>query len=296
VNERATKPLAGLGVSLLAVLLVLLLSVAGSAGGLLLPIGLPVFAACALLALALNWLAFVPAFMRQSERPFDLVGAVTYLAVVWLAASQRGDSRSLLLAGLISLWALRLGSFLFLRIRAAGGDSRFDPIKPYFFRFLQLWTLQGLWVVATAGAALAAMTSSTAVPPGNIAFAGAALWLIGFLLEVIADWQKSRHHRDPDKRGQFICSGPWSWSRHPNYFGEILLWFGIALIAAPALEGPQLLTLVSPLFVYLLLVRVSGIPPLERNARKRWGDDPRYQAYLRNTSRLLPLPPRRQRP
>jgi len=254
--------------------------------------GFPAFAVAAVLAFAIQWIAFIPAYLTQSERFYDLVGSLTYLSVMAFGVSLQGDPRSTLLAGLIALWAVRLGSFLFLRIRDAGSDQRFDRIKPFFFRFLMTWTIQGLWVLITAGAALAAMTVATPVPLGPVAGIGVALWCLGFGIEVIADRQKRRFRRDPANRDRFIHHGLWAWSRHPNYFGEITLWLGIAVIAAPALSGWQYVTLVSPVFVYLLLTRVSGIPMLDRLAKKRWGDDPAYQAYRAATPALFPRPPR----
>ncbi len=262
---------------------------AGSDGGLILA-SAPAFAVIALLAFAIQWLAFIPAFVFQTERYYDLVGSLTYLSTAALALSVKGDARSQLLAILIAIWAIRLGSFLFLRIRADGRDQRFDRIKPYFFRFLMTWTLQGLWVLMTAGAALAAMTSGQSQPLGAWAYAGALVWIVGFAFEAIADAQKRRFRGDPENAGRFIDSGLWAWCRHPNYFGEILLWCGIALIAAPALQGWQHVTLISPLFVYLLLTRISGIPMLDRIARKRWGEEAAYQAYRKATPALLPRP------
>lgn len=286
------KPRAALTTITVTLIMAALLTVAGSRGGLMLSDSIPVFAGCAGIAFVLQWIAFIPAYLYQTERYYDLMGAATYLTVTLLALLQRADPRALLLAALIGVWALRLGSFLFFRIRADGNDRRFDRIKPHAFRFLQTWTLQGLWVLVTAGAALSAMTSVNAVALGLPALIGALLWLIGFLIEVIADGQKRRFRRDPGNRGQFIRGGLWAWSRHPNYFGEMLLWCGIAVIAAPALHGLQLFTLVSPLFVYLLLTRVSGIPLLEAQAQRRWGDDPEFQRYRRDTPALLLRPPR----
>ena len=114
----------------------------------------------------------------------------------------------------------------------------------------------------------------------------------GFSIEIVADRQKSAFRADPANAGRFISSGLWAWSRHPNYFGEIVLWFGIAILAWPALAGWQLATLVSPLFVYVLLTKGSGIPPLETRAEERWGDDPAYRAYVERTPVLWPRPPR----
>lgn len=268
-----------------------LLAVAGSDQGLML-MDLPAFAMLAVLAFGVQWIAFVPAFIGQSERYYDLVGSITYLTVVFIGVTVKQDWHSALLACLIACWALRLGSFLFLRIQVAGKDRRFDRIKPFFFRFMMTWTLQGLWVLMTAGAALAAMTSSkTADAPVFVAL-GLALWFLGFSFEVVADRQKSQFRADPANEGRFIRNGLWAWCRHPNYFGEIVLWLGIAIIAYPALQGWQYLTLVSPLFVFLLLTRVSGIPMLDSYARRKWGEDPDYQAYRQATPVLFPRPPK----
>lgn len=266
---------------------------AGSAGGLRVS-GWPVFALCVALAYLVNWVAFVPAYLRRTERFYDLTGTLTYLLVTGLALV--AGSRSLLaavLATLVAVWALRLGTFLVRRIRREGRDRRFDQIKGDPGRFLVTWTIQALWVVLTAGAALAAMTSPGDPGIGPVAVLGIAVWVVGFAIEAAADAQKSAFRNDPANRGRFISTGLWAWSRHPNYFGEITLWVGVALIAAPALSGWQYVTLVSPLFVTVLLTRVSGIPLLEARGAKTWGDDPQYQAYLERTPVLVPRRPAR---
>ena len=120
------------------------------------------------------------------------------------------------------IWAARLGTYLFRRIRKAGKDARFDAIKPSFIRFLNTWTLQGLWVRLTLAAALAAITTTCAKDLGVFALVGSLIWAAGFAVEATADVQKSRFRADPANRGGFIHSGLWSWSRHPNYFGEIV--------------------------------------------------------------------------
>jgi steroid 5-alpha reductase family enzyme len=265
---------------------------AGSSGGLEVA-GVPVFALCAALAFAINWLAFVPAYLTRSERFYDLTGTLTYLTVVVVALlAGSGSSVSVLLGVLIALWALRLGTFLVVRIRRDGADGRFDEIKVDPLRFAMSWTLQALWVVLTAGAALAAMTTADPASPGPLAGLGVTLWVAGFAIEVVADAQKRAFRADPANRGRFITTGLWAWSRHPNYFGEITLWVGIAVIAAPALSGWQYLTLVSPLFVTLLLTKVSGIPLLEARGRRNWGDDPDYRDHLARTPVLVLRPPR----
>ncbi|MBY0401881.1 DUF1295 domain-containing protein, partial [Myxococcota bacterium] len=182
-----------------------------------------------------------------------------------------------------------LGLFLFGRIRDSGRAPRLEGIKLDFARFLMAFMLQGLWVALTAGAALAAMTAPQGAPSLRAADAiGALVWLAGFGIEVAADRQKQAFRADPANADRFITTGLWARSRHPNYLGEIVLWIGIAWVALPALAGWRLATLVSPLFVYVLLTRISGIPLLEARARKRWGSDPAYLAYLERTPRLFP--------
>jgi len=266
---------------------------AGSQGGVV-ALGVPVFALCGGVSFLVNWSAFVPAFLLQTEHFYDLTGSLTHLGLVGIALALGGgtaDPRAWLLGGLVAIWALRLGSFLFLRIRKDGSDDRFERIKPSFLRFLMAWTLQGLWVFLTLACALAAITSTGARPLGAAAVVGGLLWLVGFGIEVASDHQKRIFRGDPAHRGRFITSGLWAWSRHPNYFGEILLWLGIALIALPALSGWPLVTLVSPLFVTLLLTRVSGIPLLEARADERWGGEAEYEAYKIRTPVLVPRPP-----
>ena len=189
---------------------------------------------------------------------------------------------------LVDGWAGRLGSFLFRRIHAAGGDQRFDHIKVSSSRFFVAWTLQGAWVVMTSCAALTAILSVEQTAVGAVYVIGAVMWLAGFAIEVIADQQKSRFRADPANTGRFINVGLWAHSRHPNYFGEIVLWAGIAVMTIPYLSGTQWMVMLSPLFVYALLTRISGIPTLVRRGEELWGDDPAYQAYVANTPRLLP--------
>ncbi len=254
--------------------------------------GLSVFWWCGILAFAIQWLAFIPAYLKQTEHFYDLVGSCTYLSVVglalWLGGNQ--DARSLIVALLVAVWAVRLGSFLFLRISQDGKDDRFDKIKPKPWRFLFAWTLQGLWVFFTLAAALVVMTSEHTKSLGLIGYVGIALWLIGFTLEVVADRQKRvfRAARARGETGAFITTGLWARSRHPNYFGEIVLWLGVALVAVPVMQGWQWIGLVSPLFVIALLTRVSGVPMLEKKSDAQWGDDPSYQAYKEQTPVLIP--------
>jgi len=252
--------------------------------------GPPLFAMAVGLAFLIQWLAFVPAYLRQTEKFYDLTGSLTYVTVTALAVllGPEVDGRSLLLLGLIVAWAARLGTFLVRRVHTAGKDGRFDEVKPSFPRFLLAWTLQGLWVAFTASAAWVAITSSTRKDLDWLALAGLVVWLLGFAIEVTADAQKRRFQADAANRGRFIQTGLWARSRHPNYFGEIVLWIGVAIIALPVLRGWQWVALASPIFVALLLTRVSGVPLLERRADEKWGGQPDYEAYKARTPVLVP--------
>jgi steroid 5-alpha reductase family enzyme len=266
-----------------------LLALAGSQHGTSLA-GIPIFTLSVGLAFLIQWLVFIPAYLQQTEKFFDLTGSLTYILVMLAAVifSPGVDLRAMLLAALVVIWALRLGSFLFNRVQKAGKDGRFDDIKPSFIRFLNVWTIQGLWVTFTMAAALAAITSTSRKGLDVFAVIGLLVWVCGFAIEVAADSQKSRFNADPANKGKFIQSGLWSRSRHPNYFGEIMLWVGVAIIALPVLQGWQWATLISPLFVALLITRVSGVPMLEKRADEKWGGQPEYEAYKKNTPVLIP--------
>ncbi len=260
---------------------------------------LPAIAALAAVSFVVQWVAFVPSYLRQTERYYDLIGSLTYISCTLLArcmagwgaaewgAAEWGAARGWLLSACVLVWAARLGSFLFRRVRQDGGDGRFDHIKPRAGALLTAWTTQGLWALVTASAAWAATLSARPAPLGWGDLLGLALWAAGFGVEVVADRQK-RAWRAAHGPGSFVREGLWRYSRHPNYLGEITLWAGVALLALPALSGWLYLSLLSPVCVYLLLTRVSGVPLLEARALARWGGDPEYQDYLRRTPRLAP--------
>jgi len=255
--------------------------------------GLPVFAIGVALAYLMQWIVFIPSYLNRTEKYFDLTGGITYstVAILSILLSGKADLRSIVLLLLVLTWAIRLSSFLFMRVRKAGEDRRFREIKQSFWRFLQTWTLQGLWVTFTLAAALAVITSQRVVALDVFLVVGVLIWAIGFAIEVAADTQKSKFKADPANDGKFISSGIWAWSRHPNYFGEIVLWIGVAVIALPVLQGWAWVTLISPVFVTLLLTKISGVPMLEERADKKWGGQPDYEAYKANTPVLIPAKP-----
>lgn len=271
------------------ILIGILVALAGSQGSVMVG-GMPLFGLSVGLAFLIQWLVFIPAYLMQTEKFFDITGSITYISITLAAVffSAGVDARSMLLAVLVVVWAVRLGSFLFGRIQKAGKDDRFDEIKPSFVRFLNVWTIQGLWVTFTAAAALVAITSTHRTELDLFAGVGFLVWIFGFGFEVVADSQKDRFNADPQNKGKFIQTGLWSRSRHPNYFGEIVLWLGVAIIALPVLQGWQWVALISPIFVTLLLTRVSGVPLLEQKADKKWGGQEDYETYKKRTPVLIP--------
>ena len=253
-----------------------------------------IYFCCAFIFLA-QWLVFIPSYIFETEHYFDLTGSLTYVSVTLLAILFTVDIslRDILLALFVWIWAFRLGSFLFIRVKKAGSDGRFDLMKKDFWWFLMTWTIQGLWVFLTLAMALAAITSESKMAIDIFAVIGTLIWIFGFSIEVIADQQKTNFKDDPANKDSFITVGLWSWSRHPNYFGEMVLWIGIAVIAFPVLIGWQLVALISPIFVIFLLTRISGITMLESRGYKKWKDDPAYIDYLERTSVLVPFPPKK---
>jgi steroid 5-alpha reductase family enzyme len=252
--------------------------------------GLPLMATMALGIFAIQWVGLVHARIFETEHYFDLVGSLTYVTVTLFAVQQAAEMglRQQIIAGVVIVWAARLGPFLFRRIQKAGEDRRFRKIKLSTPRFLLTWTLQGTWVFITAGAALAAIMTQNTTALGTVFYVGVTMWILGFAIELIADNQKTAFKANPANKNKFITTGLWARAQHPNYFGEILLWTGIAVMALPSLSGRAVIFLISPLFVTLLLTRISGVPLLRKSADERWGDDPEYQTYLKNTPVLIP--------
>ena len=249
---------------------------------------------CAVICIGIQWIAWIPASIGKTERFYDLTGGLTYLTVVgfslWAGSQSEPPSlRELIVSLLVVIWSLRLSSFLYLRIHRTGKDGRFDLLKTSPIRFLVPWTLQGLWVFLTMIVVIVINSQADSAPGLGIWDGiGLSVWMLGFGIEAIADKQKTVFNTEPNNQGKWIDSGLWSYSRHPNYLGEILLWTGIAFFGISCFTGLERVAWISPIFIYLLLTKVSGIPILDQRALEKWGDDPEYQKYRDNTPALIP--------
>ena len=245
------------------------------------------------MAFVIQWIAYIPAFLFKTEKFYDLTGSLTYIGTILFALYASGSFQNLrlgsILVGLaIILWAIRLGSFLFMRIHKDKKDGRFDSIKKSFSQFFMTWTLQGMWVFICSSAALIAIANPSGVPINSVFILGLIMFIFGFAIEVIADNQKSAFRSIPENKNSFINEGLWARSRHPNYFGEITLWAGITVMGISTFEGMNYIAIFSPIFSYLLLVYVSGVRLLELRGHKKWGHLEDYQNYKKNTPKLIP--------
>ena len=282
------------GAIALCILTAYLVAIAASVDGVFLS-GIPIVLLCAVVSFVTHWMIAAPSLITSSEKYFDFTGMVATLLVVLtamfalLSSGAEASIRSVFVASFVSVWTLRLGIFLYKRIVKAGEDIRFRDIKKSLPKFLMTWTLSALWVFLTTVNAITLIALNPLEPIGIFFVMGALLWLLGFGFEVIADRQKKYFSEQPKNEGRFITQGLWSVSRHPNYFGEIILWAGIAIISLPFLSGWQFVTLVSPVFVFLLLTRISGLPFLEDKAEKKWGEDKDYIEYKKRTPILVPF-------
>ena len=258
--------------------------------------GYPILFICLIISFVLHWIAFIPAYLARTEKFYDIAGTVAYLSVLATASyltvissNNNLQLRSIIAIILVLIWALRLGLFLFVRVLKAGEDRRFREVKQNFSKFLVWWSVSALWVFLTAANALTMIINNVSFTDDFYFYFGLSLWLIGFSFEAIADEQKRRFKSDKKNKDAFISTGLWGLSRHPNYFGEILLWIGMAVIALPTLIGWQYVTLISPIFIYFLLTRVSGVNLLEDRANQKWGGTEEYESYVKKTPVLMPF-------
>jgi len=246
----------------------------------------------AALDFGIQWGCWAVAALLKTEKFYDLAGSGTFFLLAYqsLKWGKTYYTRQKVQTGLVMTWAARLGLFLFTRVLKEGKDSRFDKVRGNPGIFWVYWTIQGVWVLATLLPVLMLNDKKQDKPIGARDYAGWGLWALGFLFEALADYQKSAFKGNPDNAGQFISTGLWSISRYPNYFGEICMWLGVFLSSSSVITKPsEWLTVISPVFVTYLLTRVSGIPLQEKQQLRRWGNNPAFKEYVKNTAKLVPF-------
>lgn len=246
-----------------------------------------------LVSLGVNAAFFAVAASRRTDVVTDLSYSLSF-AVLAIVLPFVGAHEPLQLAAsaMVLIWAIRLGWYLFRRILLIKVDHRFDEMREKPLLFARFWFLQAL-SVAVIMLPVSYLLGRDAAPDfGLWAVAGTAIWLVGLVIEAAADAQKSAFKNKNGGRNDFTTSGLWRYSRHPNYFGEMLVWWGLFVFAVPFLHGAAFAVVIGPVVITLLLLFGSGIPLLERSAEARYGDDPAYREYKRRTSILVPLPPR----
>jgi steroid 5-alpha reductase family enzyme len=244
-------------------------------------------------ALAVNGAFFAVAAARKTDVVTDLSYSLTFaLLAIVLPVTGAGRPVQLVASLLVVVWAARLGTYLFRRILRMKVDHRFDGMREKPLRFARFWLLQAITVAVVMLPVSYLLDREHPPSLGAWSIAGAALWLAGSLVEAVADAQKAAFKAKEENRGRFVATGLWRYSRHPNYFGEMLVWWGLFVYAVPVLHGAAFAVVIGPVFITLLLLFVSGIPPLERSADEKYGSDPAYRDYKRRTSILVPFPPR----
>ncbi|KAG8183599.1 hypothetical protein JTE90_025151 [Oedothorax gibbosus] len=251
----------------------------------------------ALITIGMQLLFFVIAATFQFDKVTDFAGGVNFIiiALVTFLLSETYATRQILVTALVCAWGVRLSGFLLFRILRIGRDARFDDRRSNVLRFAVFWTFQALWVFTVSlpvifiNSPKKLLPDVNPVPMTTLDIVGTVMFAIGFFCESLADVQKFRYK---NRTKEHWCDkGLWKYSRHPNYFGEILLWWGVFVISCNALRGPEWIAILSPLFTSAILLFLSGIPLLERNADDRYRDIEDYITYKHTTSPLIPLPP-----
>jgi steroid 5-alpha reductase family enzyme len=246
------------------------------------------------ISLLIQAVLFAFAATLKTDKVTDLSYGLSFvlIAIALLRRGDPGQRPQLALALMVILWGLRLAGYLLFRIVHMGRDKRFDGVRENFVRFLRFWLFQGIavWVIMLP----VIVWFDSPGPWHALMTVGAIVWAAGLAIEAIADAQKFAAKSRPGGDARWMATGLWRYSRHPNYFGELLVWWGIFLFVVRDLTLVERLSVIGPLAITVLLLRVTGIPTLEASAAKKWGDNPDYQAYVARTSRLVPMPPKQR--
>lgn len=246
------------------------------------------------LSLGIQALFFVFAATLKTDKVTDLSYGLTFIILaVWLLAGagvSAAGPAAMILAGMVIAWGIRLAGYLLYRIITIKRDARFDGVREDFWKFLKFWFFQGLavWVIMLP----VILWFSAPAPWHAFMWVGLLMWGAGLAIETFADAQKFRQKTQPGGSHRWVDTGLWRYSRHPNYFGEILCWWGVFLFAARDLGTWALVGAIGPATLTALLLWVTGIPTLEASATKKWAGNAEYAAYRARTRTLVPWPRR----
>ncbi len=237
-------------------------------------------------SILVNFVLFFFAAKYKTDKVTDLSYGLSFIAVVLTVLIAKGEYSviNLIATSMVVAWAVRLAGFLFIRINKMKRDKRFDGVRENFWSFFKFWFLQAVSVAIIISPIAVFISKDKPNALVTLAFVGIGLWIFGLVLETIADYQKYIFKNNPKNDGKFIKKGVWKYSRHPNYLGEILCWWGLFIFASSNLVGAELFTIFSPIYITFLLIFVTGIPTIEETYK---GNE-EYQKYAENTGVLLP--------
>ena len=242
------------------------------------------------LSMAVQAVFFVFAASLRTDKVTDLSYGLTFvlIAVFLVARQPAAGVPGLVLAAMVVAWGVRLSAYLLIRIVRMGRDARFDGVREHFWKFLQFWFFQGVvvWVILLP----AILWFGSPGPWNQWMTIGLLVWAGGLAIETVADLQKFRAKSKAGGSARWVDTGLWSLSRHPNYFGEILCWWGVFLFTWPDLGARAIAGLIGPVTLTAILLFFTGIPTLDKSAREKWGQNPEYQAYRARTRLLVPWP------
>jgi len=244
-------------------------------------------------SLAIQVILFIPAFIFRTDKLTDFSYSLTFIVLtLFVLLTNNLSAGKIFLASMILIWALRLGIFLFIRITKIKRDKRFDGVRENFTKFAKFWILQGVAVWLILLPSIYFMTQDVQLT--KLSYLGILIWISGLIIEAISDSQKFSFSQNPKNKNNFISIGLWKYSRHPNYFGEMLCWIGIYLFTISSLSTIQaLISIISPLFIILILLFGTGVPKLEQSADSKFGKLKEYQEYKRRTSLVILWPRKR---